>query len=261
MISGDCRRYAHTHRIVNHHNETTCIWLLTLIGVQSYEVSCSSSLSRNLVRCPYAVLSPSVTRVYSNRARSPPFGFQLLYSSLPSIGGDSEPLGIWENIFGTVVPTSIWTHPLRTSASEVTCVLCRIYPSLFLQVVLTGGALGNAADFGTADPAGLPSFMERLTPDVPGGVHEEQAGNARSPEKALAGDPSASETKPFYKRRRFIISQVIACFVGIGLLFVLLFPVIKAIAQHIVNVSKLNIDRVMILEPTNTSYVLSPRSS
>ena len=119
---------------------------------------------------------------------------------------------------------------------------------------MTGGALGNATDFGTADPAGLSSFMEPLTPD---GVYWEQAGNSQSSEKA--GD--ASEKKPFYKRRWFIISQVIACFVGIGLLFVLLFPVIKAIAQHIVNVSKLNVDRVMISEPTNTSYVSFPRSS
>jgi hypothetical protein len=119
---------------------------------------------------------------------------------------------------------------------------------------LTDSALGNAANFGTTDPAGLSSFMERLTPD---GVHWEQAGSSQSSEKA----GGVSEKKPFYKRRWFIISQVTACFVGIGLLFVLLFPVIKAIAQHIVNVSKLNVDRVMISEPTNTSYVSFSRSS
>jgi len=164
-------------------------------------------------------------------------------------------LSPWKIIFRTVVPTSIWTHPPRISVSEVKCVYCRLNPSLFLQVVLTGGALGNAADLGTADPAGPISFMELLTPD---GVHWEQApGSSQSSEKA----GGASEKKPFYKRRWFIISQVIACFVGIGLLFVLLFPVIKAIAQHIVDVSKLNVDRVMISEPTNTSYDSFPRSS
>lgn len=120
--------------------------------------------------------------------------------------------------------------------------------------MLTDCALGHVADFVTADPAGLDSFMERLTPD---GVYGEQAGGSQSSEKA----GSASEGKPFYKRRWFVISQVISCIIGIGLLFVLLFPVIKAIAQHIVNVSELNVDRVMISEPTNTSYVLSPRSS
>ena len=127
-------------------------------------------------------------------------------------------------------------------------------PNLFLQLVFTGGVLGNAADLDTANPAGLNSFMESPTPD---GVHWEQARNLQSSEKA----GGTSEEKPFYKRRWFIISQVIAFFVGIGLLFVLLFPVIKAIAQHIVNVSKLNVDRVMISEPTNTSYVSFPRSS
>jgi hypothetical protein len=197
-------------------------------------------------RCPHVVLSPSVTRT-----RSSPFCFQVLYSSLPSIGGGSELLSPWKNILGTVLPTSIWTHPPRTSVSQVACVFCRINRSLFLQVVLTGGALGNA---GTADPAGPSSFMEPLTPD---GLHWERARSSQSWEKA----GGASEKKPLYKRRWFIISQVIACFVGIGLLFVLLFPVIKAIAQHIVNVSKLNVDRVVISEPTNTSYVSFPRSS
>jgi hypothetical protein len=125
--------------------------------------------------------------------------------------------------------------------------------SFFSQIVLADDSPGNAADFGTADPAGLSSFMERLTPDR---VHD-HAGSSQSSEKS----GGASEKKPFYKRRWFIISQVIACFVGIGLLFVLLFPVVKAIAQHIVNVSELNVDRVMISEPTNTSYVSFPRSS
>lgn len=159
----------------------------------------------------------------------------------------------WKDILGTVPRTSIWSHLLQTSVSEVTCVFCRIDPRLFLQVVLTGGALDSAADFGT-DPAGPKSFMAPLTPD---GVHWEQAGSSGSSVKA----GGASEKKPFYKRRWFITSQVIGCFVGIGLLFVLLFPVVKAIAQHIVDDSELNVDRVMISEPTNTSYVSFPRSS
>jgi hypothetical protein len=95
--------------------------------------------------------------------------------------------------------------------------------SVALTLVLTGGALDNAADFGTADTAGSNSFMEPLTPD---GVHWQQTGNSQSSEKA----GGASEKKPVYKRRWFIISQVFACFVGIGLLLVPLFPVIKAVA-------------------------------
>jgi hypothetical protein len=41
------------------------------------------------------------------------------------------------------------------------------------------------------------------------------------------------------------------------MLFVLLFPIVKAIAQHVVNVSVLNIDTAQILDPTNTSFTLS----
>ena len=95
--------------------------------------------------------------------------------------------------------------------------------------------------------------MDLLTP-TPDSVHWERAGRSQFSEKAC-GASEKTEKKPFYKRRWFIISQVIGCFVGIGLLFVLLFPVVKAIAQHIVNVSELNVDRVTISEPTNTSYV------
>lgn len=65
-----------------------------------------------------------------------------------------------------------------------------------------------------------------------------------------------SKRIPLYKRRWFLVSQAISCLVGIGLIFVLAYPVVKAIAQHIVNVSRLNVDRVVIAEPTNTSYVL-----
>ncbi|KAH9961311.1 hypothetical protein BC827DRAFT_1260505 [Russula dissimulans] len=66
----------------------------------------------------------------------------------------------------------------------------------------------------------------------------------------LPGDPTgtsgvSSDKRPFYKSHLFLISQVIAVPVGIGLLFVMLYPVVKAIAQHIVNVSKLNVDRVV----------------
>src|SRR6266404_8249385 len=120
--------------------------------------------------------------------------------------------------------------------------------------MLTGVALGDAADFGTAELAGLNSFM---APPTPVGVPGKHAGSSQYSEKA----GGASKPKPCYKRPWVLISQVIACLVGIGLLFVLLFPVVKAIAQHIVDVSKLNVDRVVISQPTNTSYVPFPRSS
>lgn len=64
---------------------------------------------------------------------------------------------------------------------------------------------------------------------------------------------------PFYKKkgwwktRNALIIQGIASALGIALLFIVLFPVVRAIAQHVVNVSVLNIDTVAITSPANTS--------
>ena len=61
----------------------------------------------------------------------------------------------------------------------------------------------------------------------------------------------------WYKSRTFLISQGIIAVLGIVILFVLLFPVVKAIAQHVVNVSVLNVDMAQIVNPTNDSFELS----
>ena len=59
--------------------------------------------------------------------------------------------------------------------------------------------------------------------------------------------------KPLWKRRWFIITQIVVALLGIAILFILLYPVIHAIAQHIINVSVLNVDGAQIINPTNTS--------
>ena len=59
--------------------------------------------------------------------------------------------------------------------------------------------------------------------------------------------------KPLWKRRWFIITQIVVALLGIAILFILLYPVIRAIAQHIINVSVLNVDDAQILNPANTS--------
>ncbi|KAI0268735.1 hypothetical protein BC834DRAFT_651204 [Gloeopeniophorella convolvens] len=82
-------------------------------------------------------------------------------------------------------------------------------------------------------------------------------GPGRAPQSMAGGAPaSPTATTPFYRKRSFLISQGVAAIVGIGLLFVLLYPVVTAIAQHVINVSVLNIDRVAIAQPTNTSFSL-----
>ena len=70
---------------------------------------------------------------------------------------------------------------------------------------------------------------------------------------SLKQEGGVSKETPFYRKPSFIICQALALVVGIGLLFLLLYPVVGAIAQHVVNASKLNVDRVAIAGPTNTS--------
>ncbi|KAF8586733.1 hypothetical protein K439DRAFT_1631457 [Ramaria rubella] len=71
-----------------------------------------------------------------------------------------------------------------------------------------------------------------------------------------AGVAAQQSHTPFYKKRKFIIIQSIVAVLGIILLFVFLFPVVRAIVQLVVNRSVLNIDSVAILQPQNGSFQL-----
>jgi hypothetical protein len=71
--------------------------------------------------------------------------------------------------------------------------------------------------------------------------------SSRDPQKDL----------PFYRRRKFLISQAIIIPLGIILLFVLLFPVVKAIAQAAINNSSLDIQSSEIRDPSNSSFTLA----
>lgn len=81
------------------------------------------------------------------------------------------------------------------------------------------------------------------------------AAAAAASEKTGAGAAPAIQGTPFYKQRWFIISQGLTALIAIGLLFVILYPVIHAIAQHVVGASQINIDTVAINSPTNDSCV------
>ncbi|KAI9442265.1 hypothetical protein H4582DRAFT_1809416 [Lactarius indigo] len=80
--------------------------------------------------------------------------------------------------------------------------------------------------------------------------------HSADPAQATIGAGGASTQTPFYRKRSFLISQAIGALVGIGLFFVLLYPVVRAIAQHVVDASTLNVDRVGIAQPSNTSFSL-----
>ncbi|TBU46075.1 hypothetical protein BD309DRAFT_663805 [Dichomitus squalens] len=113
---------------------------------------------------------------------------------------------------------------------------------------------------------------------TPAGVHpysspaaSSAAVNTSAPATGAAGEKIRSEDvprevrelpppkkpkKPLWKRRWFIISQIVAACLGIAILFILLYPVIHAIAQHILKVSVLHVDAAQITSATNNSFTL-----
>jgi len=119
--------------------------------------------------------------------------------------------------------------------------------------VLIDHAPDHAAVFSISDPASSYSVEKQITL---AGVLAESGDDVKEhtgwPQSTKEQD-GASKGTPFYRKPSFLISMGIAFVVGIGLLFLLLYPVVGAIAQQVVNASKLNVDRVAITGPTNTS--------
>ncbi|KAJ4468227.1 hypothetical protein J3R30DRAFT_3715154 [Lentinula aciculospora] len=92
-----------------------------------------------------------------------------------------------------------------------------------------------------------------------GGFGEEAAGVG-----AVGQDAGATTAKPhvpFYKKRKFIISQAIIIPLGIVLLFVLLFPVVTAVVQDVLNKSVLGVSVATISNPANSSFDLALQGS
>ncbi|KAF8070285.1 hypothetical protein FPV67DRAFT_1755106 [Lyophyllum atratum] len=73
--------------------------------------------------------------------------------------------------------------------------------------------------------------------------------------------PVAAPVVPFYKKRWFIISQIILIPLAIALLFIVLFPVVRAIVQLVVKRSQLDIELATISQSQNTSFALSLRGN
>jgi hypothetical protein len=78
------------------------------------------------------------------------------------------------------------------------------------------------------------------------GYHAQRA----APPPVLAPPPHV----PFYKKRWFKISQIILIPLNIALIFILLFPVVRAIVQLVVNKSYIGVDVAAITSPQNTRY-------
>ena len=75
------------------------------------------------------------------------------------------------------------------------------------------------------------------------------------PATGAAAAQSQPYKSPFYRRPWFVITGLIVDALGLALLFIILYPVVKAIAQLVVNRAVLNIDVAMITNPQNDSLV------
>ena len=116
-------------------------------------------------------------------------------------------------------------------------------------------SLASAASLtGAPSPFSLSSrsnFLQEHAAPIAGSRFSE-GPNVSSP----AGVPqNASTTQPFYKKRWFIVSQIIMIPLGIALLFILLFPVVRAVVQLIVNKSTLDVQQATISQPKNNRSV------
>lgn len=69
-------------------------------------------------------------------------------------------------------------------------------------------------------------------------------------------DPVSPPTRariPFYKRKWFIIAQIVLAPIGFAMIFILLWPVVRAVVQLIVNKATLDIQVATISGSTNDS--------
>lgn len=126
------------------------------------------------------------------------------------------------------------------------------------QAPATGASVAQTTPAGVpvnpfADPA--PASAPSSTPAGAVGAGAATTTGAAAQEVRPEDVPRTAPAPkpPLYKRRWFIIANIVGSCLGIAILFILLYPVVHAIAQHIVNVSVLNVDRVAITSPTNNT--------
>ncbi|GJJ06156.1 hypothetical protein Clacol_000345 [Clathrus columnatus] len=86
------------------------------------------------------------------------------------------------------------------------------------------------------------------TAAVPAGWDVGDVGAPNTP-----GAPPTPKKTPFWKKKKFLIAQAIIWPLVIVLIFVFLFPVVRAIAQLIINRSQLDVTSATISNPTNNS--------
>ncbi|KAH7915074.1 hypothetical protein BJ138DRAFT_1122997 [Hygrophoropsis aurantiaca] len=118
----------------------------------------------------------------------------------------------------------------------------------------------------SSDPFADPASVTRTTSagvPVVGATGQGTSTPGQDPDGQTANDSPAPNTPaspprpPLYKRRWFIITSIIGALLGIALLFIVLYPVVRAIVQLVVNRSTLNIETAAITSPSNDSFQLA----
>ncbi|KAG7446409.1 uncharacterized protein BT62DRAFT_931852 [Guyanagaster necrorhizus] len=105
-----------------------------------------------------------------------------------------------------------------------------------------------------------PEILRTTAAGVPVGPEPSQGTPTAQP--SAADQPDASPQKvapsmPWYKTRKFIISQAIIIPLGIALLFILLFPVVTTVVQSVVDKSVINVNVASITELQNNTFNLA----
>ncbi|KAJ7928639.1 hypothetical protein B0H13DRAFT_1968281 [Mycena leptocephala] len=120
----------------------------------------------------------------------------------------------------------------------------------------TRRGLYQAPHAGSAQSLGSNAGLRDNAPE-PAGSRFSEGPVATSGAAGQPAAPGQQPRQPFYKKRGFIISQLIIIPLGIALLFILLFPVVRAIVQLVVNRSQLSVQVAAITAPANNSFNLA----
>ncbi|KAG6820875.1 hypothetical protein H0H93_010219 [Arthromyces matolae] len=123
-------------------------------------------------------------------------------------------------------------------------------------------SLQSAVSLSLRDNAALPAgsrFSEGNTTEVtrkmPAGFVPPSQGAITFTDAPVQTTIPTSNNIPFYKKRRFIISQLILIPLVIALIFILLFPVVRAIIQLVIKRSQLDLENAIISQPQNATFV------
>ncbi|KAK0241921.1 hypothetical protein EDD85DRAFT_820884 [Armillaria nabsnona] len=115
-----------------------------------------------------------------------------------------------------------------------------------------GSRFSEGTEILRTTPAGV-----LVGPEAAQGASTTDPSATNQPNAPDAPPQDAAPPVPWYKKRKFIISQAIIIPLGIPLLFILLFPVVTAIVQLVVNRSVINVDVAFITEPQNNTFNLA----